>query len=230
LHRFLRFAQDDNSDKFDQNPKDLTTEVSFWRAKLSYSSQHLSSPTFAFSTLALAEGTRTWEQSKFDELTKGTPKGIALRSQGGLELAPAFKSLATTPSTYIWSIASDSAGNIYAAAGSPARVYRITPDGQTTTIFEPQELQVQALVVDKSRHCLCGDRSRRQSLSPRSGERRQGPTPKPRGAQLHISIRSPSTSGISLSTVPATSMSPPATTAKFSKSGHRTELAFFQKR
>jgi len=70
--------------------------------------------TFALSAIALAEGTRTWEQSKFDELIKGTAKGIALRSEGGLELAPAFKALATTPSTYIWSIASDSAGNIYA--------------------------------------------------------------------------------------------------------------------
>ena len=106
--------------------------------------------TSALSAFALAEGTRTWEQSRFDELTKGTAKGVALRSEGGLELAPAFKALATTPSTYIWSIASDSAGNIYAAAGSPARVYRITPDGQSTTIFEPQELQVQALVVDKN--------------------------------------------------------------------------------
>jgi hypothetical protein len=103
----------------------------------------------ALSALALAEGTRTWEQSKFEELTKGTTNGIALRSEGGLELAPAFKALATTPSTYIWSIAADSVGNVYAAAGSPARVYRITPDGQSTTIFEPQELQVQALVVDK---------------------------------------------------------------------------------
>ncbi|MGA7079814.1 MAG: hypothetical protein WBQ43_02170 [Terriglobales bacterium] len=105
--------------------------------------------TCALSAFTVAEGTRTWEQSKFEELIKGTAKGIALRSEGGLELAPAFKALATTPSTYIWAIASDSAGNIYAAAGSPARVYRITPDGQTTTIFEPQELQVQALVVDK---------------------------------------------------------------------------------
>ena len=102
------------------------------------------------STLALAEGTRTWEQSKFDELVKGTAKGVALRGTGGLELAPAFRALSTTPSTYIWSIASDSTGNIYAAAGSPARVYRITPDGQSTTIFEPQELQVQSLVVDKN--------------------------------------------------------------------------------
>src|ERR1700691_3861911 len=105
---------------------------------------------FALSTVALAEGTRTWDQSKFEDLTKGTAKGIALRSEGGLELAPAFKALATTPSTYIWSIASDPAGNIFAAAGSPARGYRITPDGQATAIFEPQELQVQPLVVAKT--------------------------------------------------------------------------------
>jgi WD40 repeat protein len=94
-----------------------------------------------------ADGTRTWEQSKFDDLTKGTANGVAIRSSGGLELAPSFKLLYATPSTYIWAIASDEAGNIYAATGSPARVYRITPDGQATIVFEPQELQVQTLEV-----------------------------------------------------------------------------------
>jgi hypothetical protein len=99
----------------------------------------------SLATTAFAEGTRTWEQSKFDELTKGTATGIAIRSVGGLELAPTFKSLYATPSTYIWAIASDDAGNLYVAAGAPARVYRITPNGTSTIIFEPKELQVQAL-------------------------------------------------------------------------------------
>ncbi len=108
------------------------------------------SAALLLSSLAFAQGTRTWEQSKFDDLIKGTANGIAFRSAGGLELAPAFKALTTTPSTYIWSIASDAAGNIYAAAGSPARVYRVTPDGKTTTIFEPQELQVQSLVAARN--------------------------------------------------------------------------------
>ncbi len=98
--------------------------------------------------LGLAEGTRTWEQTKFEEFEKGTSHGIAIRSDGSLELAPAFKPLYTTPSTYIWSIAADQQGNVYAAAGSPARIYRVTPDGQTSIIFAPQELQVQSLVVD----------------------------------------------------------------------------------
>src|SRR6266851_4979954 len=96
---------------------------------------------------AFAEGTRTWEQSKFEELIKGTATGVAIRSSGGLELAPAFKTLSATPSTYIWAIVADDAGNVYAATGAPARVYRITPGGQVTIIFEPQELQVQALQV-----------------------------------------------------------------------------------
>src|SRR5579863_8544931 len=107
-------------------------------------------PILVFSWFVFAEGTRTWEQSKFEDLIKGTTKGVAVRSTGGLELAPAFTALSTTPSTYIWSIAADREGNLYAAAGSPARVYRITPDGKSTVIFEPQELQVQALVVDKN--------------------------------------------------------------------------------
>src|SRR5271165_5314239 len=94
---------------------------------------------------AFAEGTRSWEQSKFEDLTKGTATGVAIRSAGGLELAPTFKSLYATPSTYIWAIAADDAGNVYVAAGAPARVYRITPDGKATVIFEPKELQVQAL-------------------------------------------------------------------------------------
>jgi hypothetical protein len=97
-----------------------------------------------------AEGTRTWEQSKFDDLSKGTAKGVAIRSAGGMELAPAFKSLTTTPSIYIWGIAADPSGNLYVAAGSPASVYRVTADGKSEAIFQPKELQVQALAVDKS--------------------------------------------------------------------------------
>jgi hypothetical protein len=100
--------------------------------------------------IGLAQGTRTWQQSKYDEFEKGTARGIAINSDGSLSLAPAFSTLYTSPSNYIWDLAADSDGNVYAAAGSPARVYRITPDGKASVIFAPQELQVQALTIDGS--------------------------------------------------------------------------------
>jgi hypothetical protein len=96
-----------------------------------------------------AQSTRSWEQSKLEEFEKGTSKGVSIRSDGALELAPAFRQIGTTSSTYLWSVASDAEGNLYAAAGSPARVYRITPKGEVSVIFAATELQVQALVVDR---------------------------------------------------------------------------------
>ncbi|MGE5112815.1 MAG: hypothetical protein ACM3JB_18275 [Acidobacteriaceae bacterium] len=102
------------------------------------------------SICAFAQGTRTWQQSNFDDFERGTTKGIAIRSDGYLELAPAFRALATTQSTFLWSVASDERGNVFAAAGAPSRVYRVTPDGKLTVVLAPEELQVQALVADKN--------------------------------------------------------------------------------
>src|SRR6266404_471420 len=101
-------------------------------------------------TSLLAEGTRTWEQSKYEDFLKGTTHGVAISSVGTLQLAPSFKSVASTPSSAVWAAALGSQGEIYAATGAPARVYRIAPGGQPVAVFQPQELQVQALVVDKN--------------------------------------------------------------------------------
>lgn len=100
-----------------------------------------------FANLAVAQGTRLWDESSFDDFERGTAKGVAISSNGKLELAPGFKVLYTSPSTFIWSITADREGAVYAATGAPARVYRITADGKGTIIFEPKELQVQAIAI-----------------------------------------------------------------------------------
>jgi len=101
----------------------------------------------AFTSLALAEGTRQWKETGYDEFEKGTVRGIAIRSTGQIELAPVFKSIYTSPSSFIWSIAADKDGVVYAATGAPARVYRVTPDGKSAVVFEPKELQVQSIAL-----------------------------------------------------------------------------------
>jgi sugar lactone lactonase YvrE len=104
---------------------------------------------FALAGLAAAEGTRIWKQSSYEDFERGTARGVAIKSTGQLALAPAFKAIHTSPSTFIWSIASDKEGNVYAATGAPARVYRIAPDGKSVIVFEPKELQVQAIALGK---------------------------------------------------------------------------------
>jgi WD40 repeat protein len=101
----------------------------------------------ACSVLLFAEGTRLWKETGYEDFERGTARGVAIRSTGQLELAPGFKALYTSPSTFIWRIASDRDGVAYAATGAPARVYRITPDGKASVIFEPKELQVQAIAL-----------------------------------------------------------------------------------
>jgi len=105
--------------------------------------------TLALMGLAVAEGTRQWKETGYEEFERGATRGVAIRSTGQLELAPAFKVLTTTPSTFIWRIVSAADGAVYAATGAPARVYRITPDGKSSVIFEPKELQVQTLALGK---------------------------------------------------------------------------------
>ena len=104
---------------------------------------------FLLSALAIAEGTKIWLETTYEDFARGTSRGVAIRSTGQLELAPAFKIVYTSPSTFIWDIASDKDGVVYAATGAPARVYRITPDGKAAVIFEPKELQVQAIALGK---------------------------------------------------------------------------------
>lgn len=101
----------------------------------------------ALAAFAHGEGTRSWTQSKYEEFEKGTAKGVAISRDGSLQLAPSFKPLLTSQSSFVWSIQSDDEGNAYLGAGAPARIYRVTPDGKSSVIFEPQELQVQSIAM-----------------------------------------------------------------------------------
>jgi WD40 repeat protein len=100
-----------------------------------------------FASLAQAQGTRLWTESRFEDLERGTPNGVAITSDGHLIPGPESKAILTTPSTYVWSVAADHDGNAYLATGTPATVLRVTPDGKSTTIFTSRDMSVQVVRV-----------------------------------------------------------------------------------
>jgi WD40 repeat protein len=114
---------------------------------MSFRALSLSFLLCSVSVTCLAQGTKVWTESHMEEWGKGRPQGVAISSDGSLSAAPASTLTATTPSTYIWAIASDKAGNAYLATGSPATVLRISRDGKTTTLFKTKDMSVQAIAV-----------------------------------------------------------------------------------
>jgi outer membrane protein assembly factor BamB len=105
---------------------------------------------------ALAEHTRWWRQTSFEEFDKGTAKGVALRSDGKLFLAPRFAEFADANLAFLLQIRADSKGNLYAAGGSNAKVLRIDASGKTTSVFESSELTAQALALDAAGNLYVG--------------------------------------------------------------------------
>jgi outer membrane protein assembly factor BamB len=105
---------------------------------------------------ALSEHTRWWRQASFEDFDKGTAKGVAVRSDGKLFLAPRFAEFADANLAYLLQIRADSKGNLYAAGGSNAKVLRIDPNGKTTSVFESSELAAQALALDAAGNLFVG--------------------------------------------------------------------------
>src|SRR6266481_4541573 len=103
---------------------------------------------FLSSLPLLAEHTRRWRQSTYDEFLKGTAHGVAVRSDGRLELAPKFTLLADADASYLWSLRLDPKGTLYAAGGSPAKVFRFDSNGKPTAVFDSTDLSAQAIAFD----------------------------------------------------------------------------------
>lgn len=95
-----------------------------------------------------AEHTRRWLESTYEEFLKGTAHGVAVRSDGRLELAPKFTLLSDADASYLWSLRLDPKGAVYAAGGSPAKVFRFDGSGKAVTVFESSDLVAQAIAFD----------------------------------------------------------------------------------
>lgn len=116
----------------------------------------LTAVIFSVAVPALAEHTRWWRQTTFEEFDKGTAKGVALRSDGKIFLAPRFAEFADAGLAYLLQVRADAKGNLYAAGGSNAKVLRIDPAGKTTSVFESSELAAEAIALDAAGNLFVG--------------------------------------------------------------------------
>src|ERR1700688_2083645 len=106
--------------------------------------------------VARGEHTRPWRISTYEEFLKGKANGVAVRSDGRLELAPKFTLIADADASYLWSLRTNLKGVLYAAGGSPAKVFRFDTAGKPTAVFDSADLSAQAIAFDSQRNLYVG--------------------------------------------------------------------------
>ncbi len=105
----------------------------------------------------LAVTTKIWEQQHQKDFESGTPQNISVSSRGELMLAPKLElSFTDTQEIYIWCLAEDSNGNIYAGTGNEGKIYRITPDGQSSLFYDSPEVSILSLAIDTNGNIYAG--------------------------------------------------------------------------
>src|SRR5579863_597725 len=97
--------------------------------------------------------TRYWEQGEESDFQKGTLSKLSLSSEGRLTTAPVLKEVYDASATFLWAVARDSKGNLYAGGGSVggarSKLIAVDPSGKAKLLAELDGIAVQALAIDR---------------------------------------------------------------------------------
>jgi hypothetical protein len=86
-----------------------------------------------------------WETSGRAELLKGDARGVSISDTGMLMLAPRITEVFNTEQAFVWSSAVDGQGNVYLGTGHDGKIYRVSPEGRGSLLYDAAELDITAI-------------------------------------------------------------------------------------
>nr|MDP9114702.1 hypothetical protein [Acidobacteriota bacterium] len=97
--------------------------------------------------------TQVWEHSESADFEKGTLHKLSLSSAGRLMPAPVVRDIYDPSVPFLWAVARDSKGNVYAGGGgvgsSKSKLIVVNAAGQAKTLAELDGMAIQAIAIDK---------------------------------------------------------------------------------
>jgi hypothetical protein len=103
----------------------------------------------ALGTIPLsAASSQIWKNRTRAEREQGDLKGVSLAADGMLSLGPSFEMISSVADPYLWSLARDSHGTVYAGGGNDGKVYRLGKDKKLEVFYDAGELEVHCLAID----------------------------------------------------------------------------------
>ncbi len=103
-----------------------------------------------------AASSQTWREREKAEFEKGEPKGVSLSADGALRLSPRLDQLFESSQPYLWALAVDPKGTIFASGGNQGRIYRVPAAGKGDVFFRVDEPEVHALALDGAGNLYAG--------------------------------------------------------------------------
>jgi sugar lactone lactonase YvrE len=108
------------------------------------------------SSSVFASGPIFWEITKQDDVVKGDARGVSIADNGTIMLSPAYTLVYDTKEAYIWSNATDGAGNIYLGTGHDGKIFKVDASGAGRLLYDAAELDVTALATDGQGNLFAG--------------------------------------------------------------------------
>jgi hypothetical protein len=92
----------------------------------------------------------TWKQTTRTEFQAGTLKKVAATTGDLLTLSGAIEPFFESTETYVWCLAHDGQGSLYAGTGNHGIIYKVAADGTASVFYDSDQLEVHSLAVDPS--------------------------------------------------------------------------------
>ena len=102
---------------------------------------------FAVSTFAAEPS--VWSVNSRADVLKGDARGVSIDDAGTITLAPKLTEVFKTGQPYIWSSATDAAGNIYLGTGGDGKIFKVDANGKSALFADLAEINVSALAMGK---------------------------------------------------------------------------------
>ncbi len=100
--------------------------------------------SFSLALPAPAAQPQFWRIEEARDFLDGETEGVSIDSEGRLQLAPASRHLFDPDAAYVWSLAGDAKGVLFAGTGNDGRIFRIE-GGKGRLLYDAPELEVHAL-------------------------------------------------------------------------------------
>jgi sugar lactone lactonase YvrE len=91
-----------------------------------------------------------------DFLNSTEIRNISITADGKISLGPSPSLIYNTEEPYVWSLAYDQKGNIFAGTGSDGKIFRINPEGKSELFFDSEETEILSLALDQQGNLYAG--------------------------------------------------------------------------